>query len=153
MSLIHVALRARMMSTVCAVTESLFIFFNCLWSILALETTLRSMAYADPGENVDACGPCFLQKSYISPWSILIRSLRGKETTFTTVLLTADSQLRNRGIEGFCENLYLEPHPILSLNRKPWKITLKNVIRMLKYNSPKLMTSDGGVGENGLSLH
>lgn len=53
-------------------------FFYCLWSVLALETTLRSVAYADPGDHVDPCGPCYLQKSYISPWSILTLSLRGK---------------------------------------------------------------------------
>lgn len=51
---------------------------------------------------------------------MLLLTVKGKEATFAIVLMTADSQLRKRDIEGFCKN----PSPIKksnNINRKPLK--------------------------------
>jgi hypothetical protein len=55
---------------------------------------LGSVASADIGDYVD--GPSFLQES-VSAES------KGKEATFAMVLMTADSEVRKRHIEGFCD--------------------------------------------------
>lgn len=68
---------------------------------------------------VDVCGlHCYLRPCW-ALWHILLSSetvcksmicasliVKGKEAMFAMVLMTTDSQLRKRDIEGFCVNLY-----------------------------------------------
>lgn len=58
---------------------------------LAQETILRSVAHADARAHVKVHGPCCHQKSCGSPRSILQLAVKGKEVTFSVVLMTADS--------------------------------------------------------------
>jgi hypothetical protein len=37
-------------------------------------------------------------------------TVKGKEATLAVILMTADMQMRKRGVEGFCDHPY--PHPI-----------------------------------------
>jgi hypothetical protein len=60
---------------------------------------------------------------------VILLTVKGKDASFSVVSMTADSQLRERDIEGFCGNPYihLPTHPQSnSLDRKPLKRTLKN---------------------------
>lgn len=42
-------------------------------------------------------------------------TVKSKEATLAVILMTADSQLKKRGMQGFCDNLY--PLPIPSLKK------------------------------------
>lgn len=69
-------------------------------------------------------------------------------------MTTADAQLRKRDMEDFCDYPYLLSTPESnSINRRPWKRTLKNRDRMLKCRSPQLKASSRGVRGEGLSGH
>lgn len=68
-----------------------------------------------------------------SRWSLLPLTVKGKEGSFATVLMTADPQLRKRDIGGFCDNTYPYLPPWLqsnSLDTKPLKRTLRNCDRV-----------------------
>ena len=65
------------------------------------------MAHADAGGYVDVCDPCCGQKACESPQSVLPLAVKDMEATFAMVLMTSDSQLRKRDIEGFCDTLYI----------------------------------------------
>lgn len=74
-------------------------------------------------------GPCLDPRSYYSqglcPWSALSSettwkpklAVKRKEATFAVTSMTADTQLRNRDIEGFCDKLY----PLNSPPPKKWQ--------------------------------
>lgn len=62
-----------------------------------METMLPLVVLADTGDHVEVHAP-FSQ--------VLVK---GKEATFAIVLMSADSQLKNKDIEGLYDNLY--PHP------------------------------------------
>lgn len=51
----------------------------CLGSVLPLETTLRTVACADPA---DICEPCCCQKSLGSSGSVFLLTVKGKEAPF-----------------------------------------------------------------------
>ena len=56
---------------------------------------------------------------------MLPQTVKGMEATFAVVSMTADSQLRKRDTEGFCDNHSLPLKKGNSLDRKPSKRTLK----------------------------
>ena len=67
------------------------------------------------------------QKWCGSPWLMLLLPVKDMETTFALASMSADSQLRKRDIEGFCDNPYPPPcKKYKSLNRRLSKRTLKN---------------------------
>lgn len=67
-------------------------------------TLLRSEARADAGGYVRVCDPCCRQKACEHPESMLPLTVKGEEATFVVMWMTADSQLRNKVTEGFCNN-------------------------------------------------
>lgn len=109
----------------------------CPWPLLPLRAMIEVLASAVAKDNIYGNGVCYhqrprdlccLQKSCVGPWSMLPLTVKGKEATFAIVLVTTDSQLRKRDMEG-------QPIPpaysIPSLKsniieRKPSKRTLKN---------------------------
>lgn len=97
-------------------------------------------------DKVDVCGPCCQQISRESPWLVLRLPVKSKEASFALLLMTTDSELRKRDIEGFCNNLY----PCNSLNRNHQREQLKTVIKMGKCSSPQLRDSGGSTGRGGL---
>ena len=65
------------------------------------------MAHGDAGDHVDVCGLELLTETRCK---VMIRApdlmtIKDKEVTFAEVSTIADSQLRMRDIEGFCDNL------------------------------------------------
>lgn len=67
--------------------------------------------------------------------------------------MAADAQVIKRDMEGICDNPPPPPPQKSStLNRKPWKGTLKQRDRMLKCRSPQLMASSRCVGGKGSAL-
>lgn len=79
---------------------------------------------------------------------MLPQTVKGKEATFTVVLMTTGSQLK-RDTEVSMMTTIPTPIPRKgnSLDRMALKRTLKTVIRMLKCGSPQLMASVGVSGE------
>lgn len=75
-------------------------------------------------------------------------SLKGKGATFVMVLMTADLQLRKRGIESFCDNSY--PHlPTPPKKKQPRQKAIKeNSLVLLS----KIMASGRGIGGEELSF-
>lgn len=131
---------------------------RCLWSLLPPEAMLMSvicapleghvdvcglslrdvmmvMACAVAEGNVDVCGLCYHQKTCGSPWSVLPLTVMFRKTSSAVVLMTADSQLRKRDIEGFCDDP--QPHQKKQLRQELLKRTLKICIMMLKCSSPQ----------------
>lgn len=72
---------------------------------------------------------------------------------FCSDMMTVDTQLRGRGMEGFCDNLYPHNPPKQSnrLGSKPEKRTLKKCDEMLKSSSSQLMATGGRAEEEGVS--
>lgn len=81
---------------------------------------------------MDIHGPWCCKKLCGSPSSVLPLTIKGKEDTLAVLLMTADSQLIKRGMEGFYDNPY--PYHTTSLknrtepvsNRKPLTRNHKN---------------------------
>lgn len=76
---------------------------------------------------------------------------------FFKELLTSDSQLRKRNVEGFCDKpypyLHLTPsNKVTALTENHWRELWKIVIRMLRFSSPQLFTSGRSMGVEGLSF-
>lgn len=88
-----------------------------------------------------------------SPQSALPLTVKGEEVHDAVAWMTEDSHLRNKVIEGLCNNPYL-PHSLqkhTSLDRKLSKRKLlKIVVRMLKQSSPQLVASSESAGGEGL---
>lgn len=80
-------------------------------------TMLRTVVHADAGDRVDVHGLSCHQKPRGSPRSMLLLTVKVKEATSAIVLLTTDSQLRKRVIEGFCDNFNLPSSKSNSLER------------------------------------
>lgn len=57
-------------------------------------------------DHAEVRGRCCHQKPFVSPRSVLLLTVKGKEVTFTVVLMTAGSYLINRDIKGFYDNPY-----------------------------------------------
>lgn len=71
------------------------------WAILmsmvcTLETMLMSIVCADAWDYVDVCGPFYLQTPCVSPWPMLLLTVKCKDAPFAMELMTADSQLRKK---------------------------------------------------------
>ena len=66
--------------------------------------------------------------------------MKDKEAIFAVASMTADTQLRNRDIKGFCDNPYFHfaslPKNTTSLHRNSSKKTLKSVKRIVRYSAP-----------------
>lgn len=54
--------------------------------------------------NHAVAGALSHQKPRISPWSVVLLSVKGKEEYSAVVLMSTDLKLRKRDIEGFSEN-------------------------------------------------
>ena len=64
-----------------------------MMSMICVATTLHIVVHE----------PCGLEAMYI-PLSLLPLTVKGKELSFEVVLMSADSQLRRRDMESFCDN-------------------------------------------------
>lgn len=84
--------------------------------------------------------------------SMLSLTVKSKEAVFGLVFMTADSQLRKKDIEGFCDNRYTTPQQTKcnSLDKKLSMRILRIVINMLKCSSLQLMGADWGMDGEGL---
>lgn len=65
---------------------------------------------------MDIHGPWCCKKLCGSPSSVLPLTIKGKEDTLAVLLMTADSQLIKRGMEGFYDNPY--PYHTTSLKNR-----------------------------------
>ena len=119
----------------------------CLWSVLLLESMLQSIIHAITKGHINVCALCSLQKPCGSPWSLTVK---GKEGSFAVVLMNADSWLRMRDLEGYCDNLYPIPSKERVYSVSHWKEVLKIV--MLKCSSSQLITSARGRSGEGLNF-
>jgi hypothetical protein len=69
-----------------------------------------------------------------SSWFILLLTVKDKETSSAVSSMTGNSPLRKRDMEGFSDNLPNTPESN-KLDGKPWKKTLRIVIRVMKFSS------------------
>lgn len=58
-----------------------------------------------PPEALLACVACAVGRPCESPLSVLLLTMKDKEPSLAVVLLTADSHLRMKDKESFCDNL------------------------------------------------
>lgn len=88
------------------------------WSMLPLEIILMSLACTAPEDHDSSCGPCCHKGTCWWSWSMLSQkamwtfiicipaNYNEQGSFFAVVLITAESHLRKRDIEGFCDNHY-----------------------------------------------
>lgn len=67
------------------------------------------------GEHAQAHVMCCYKRPCGSPWSLFLLIVKGQGALFDMALMTRDSQLRNRDIEGLCDNP--NPHAIPLLKK------------------------------------
>lgn len=105
-------------------------FYNCVCGVCC---------HQEARDHEEACDPMTL---------LTVK----QEATFAMIWMTADSQLRNRDMEDFCDNPYPHqpslPKKCSNLNRKPLQITCKKFDKDAEVSSPQLL----GVGGEGLVL-
>jgi hypothetical protein len=87
---------------------------------------LRSDACVDVKDHVDISDQCCHQKPSGSPRPVCPLTVKIKKAAFEVISMTADSQLRKRKIEGFCDN----PYPLIPTLQK--NCNSLDVIWMLK---------------------
>lgn len=80
-----------------------------LWRYLLSELSSRALSRSMAGSHLhDLC--CHLKASG-GLWSMLPWRSQSTEASFTVVLMSTDTQMRERDIDGFCDDPYLHQPP------------------------------------------